>query len=296
MSLAFFYMGPDLGNSLAVKLFLQTKKVPGTGNYIVIEKEYADDTPTFTKTYHQENPAEWDNSNSATITQIAFDNVAAKEMTDKITITIYNAQGKKLSATYVGSIATLLMNTLNTSSEVYKNRVYVALLNYGAAAQERFGYNLDNLANAELTEEQQTKYATPEQTPAENYSVTGVTPLKVGVDLGNKIVLTAIYQKSKAPTAAYATVSFTGYHGNEVNKQVELVYPVASMFQILVDDMVMADCESEITIKLHDAEGNVLSTIVDSVSAYVGRDETGYAIYPEMLKVSFAAREYFAHK
>ena len=85
-----------------------------------------------------------------------FSNIAAKEVNDTITVTLYGTfNGKVYKAEeYSYSVATYCYNRLAKSSDAKFKRVCVDLLNYGAAAQTYFSYNTENLANAALTDEQ----------------------------------------------------------------------------------------------------------------------------------------------
>ena len=87
-----------------------------------------------------------------------FSNIAAKEVNDTITVTLYGTfNGKVYKAEeYSYSVATYCYNRLAKSSDAKFKRVCVDLLNYGAAAQTYFSYNTENLANAALTDEQKT--------------------------------------------------------------------------------------------------------------------------------------------
>jgi hypothetical protein len=97
-----------------------------------------------------------------------FTDVPAKEMTAKITATIYakDAQGNEV----VGerreyNVRDYAMNMLSkdTSSAQLKT-LLVDMLNYGSYAQTYFGYNTADLANSELTPEQKSLASTHEIT------------------------------------------------------------------------------------------------------------------------------------
>lgn len=98
--------------------------------------------------------------NSAkSIYMASTDGIAAKEMGD----TRYYAAYVKLSNgsyiysdTYEYSPRKYCMNMLGKATASEKQKALcVAILNYGAAAQEYFGYNTESLMNAELTAQQQ---------------------------------------------------------------------------------------------------------------------------------------------
>jgi hypothetical protein len=86
------------------------------------------------------------------------DGIAAKEMGDD---RYYCAYAKLTDGTYIYSDLQqyspkqYAMNRLENSEDETMKALCVALLNYGAAAQEYFGYRTDDLMNAGLTAEQQ---------------------------------------------------------------------------------------------------------------------------------------------
>ena len=75
----------------------------------------------------------------------------AKQMTEKVTFQVYTDKGPVgKSRSY--SIEEYCVNMLGKNPTPDSRRMYVALLNYGAAAQQRFNYNTANLANRSLSE------------------------------------------------------------------------------------------------------------------------------------------------
>ncbi len=100
--------------------------------------------------------------------QFIFTEVAAKEMSDEFTITLYAEKTMndtvvtEFGADKVYSIREYAMNMLanEASSDEFKT-LLVDVLVYGAQAQKYFGYNTDDLATALLTAEQ-LAYATAE--------------------------------------------------------------------------------------------------------------------------------------
>lgn len=75
--------------------------------------------------------------------------VSAKEMTDMISATLTDAEGNTATATrsVSGYAATILNGTDNYADE---QDLVKAMLNYGAAAQTKFAYHTERLANAAL--------------------------------------------------------------------------------------------------------------------------------------------------
>ncbi len=83
--------------------------------------------------------------------QIVYTGIAAKELGDVLTFTLY-ADGEEFALDY--SAKQYLMNQLNAyRDDADYARLIVDSLVYGAKAQERFDYNVDALATSELTAE-----------------------------------------------------------------------------------------------------------------------------------------------
>ena len=79
-------------------------------------------------------------------------NVPAKDMTSDVTIQVVNGKGEVLD-TYTVSVEEYAMNIVYGDYSDKQKKAAKALLNYGAYAQTFFGTNIDNLANANLSEE-----------------------------------------------------------------------------------------------------------------------------------------------
>lgn len=90
--------------------------------------------------------------------RFAYTGIAAKEMTDMISVTIYEGDNV-VSETATESIESYALRTLEKNTNTYLQTTLVDMLNYGADAQTYFGHNADNLANADLTDAQK-KYGT----------------------------------------------------------------------------------------------------------------------------------------
>ena len=101
-----------------------------------------------------------------------FSGISAFEMGSNITATIYAVRsndGRLCKGKTVNySVLTYATNQLRKTKNAKLRTLLVDLLNYGSAAQIYWNYNTANLANANLTEEQQS-YATTENPQLTNY-------------------------------------------------------------------------------------------------------------------------------
>ena len=83
-------------------------------------------------------------------------NVAAKEMTSKVTAQVYN-NGQAVGSPYTYSVQEYAGRMLDNASLYSKEQPLIkAMLNYGTAAQKYFGLNETNYANSILPEDEQS--------------------------------------------------------------------------------------------------------------------------------------------
>ena len=113
--------------------------------------------------------------------------IHAKQLADDVYLAVY---ARLTNGSYIYSklasysAATYAYNQLESSDDVTLKQLVVSMLNYGAQAQRYFSHNVDNLANAGLTEEQM---ALPEAYRADMVqSVPAVSDTKQGTFLNNQ--------------------------------------------------------------------------------------------------------------
>ncbi len=99
-----------------------------------------------------------------------YSGINATEMGSAVTATLYATKDGTVykGATVNYSVLTYAKNMLAKSSDAELCTMLVDLLNYGAAAQTYFGYNIVNLVNASLTEAQKA-FATQTSPVLESY-------------------------------------------------------------------------------------------------------------------------------
>ena len=147
-----------IGNYLGIGFYYDSAFFLADEEYYV-EITHVDANGNEIKTkYVKGKSAEWTTKGSYNI--IKYHQLAAKEMSDKIYIQVFYADGTPASVKEYETIAECAYRYMVSSAEsnLKLSAVYVDLLNYGAAAQQCFNYNTDELANAKLEDYQ--KYAT----------------------------------------------------------------------------------------------------------------------------------------
>ena len=125
--------------------------------------------------------------------------IPAKNLGDVVYMNAYAevADGTYIYSQIAGYNAVTYANTILSGEDESAKALVVAMLNYGAAAQEYFGYNTDNLMNAELTTEQLALVESYDETMIDDAAQADST--KVGIFVHNG-----------GYSSMYSTVSFEG--------------------------------------------------------------------------------------
>ena len=250
--------------------------------------------------------ADWTLASGKRYYQFTYDNIASKEMTDTLEVVLYNTNDEQISVIREDSVQAYLMRAIEAeqsgSNDAKKLALYVDILNYGTAAQLHFGYNISNLANALLDDEQRA-YATQSVT-LENNRTSEIGYDGTRLNLESRIQPTFIFLRQYVNKAAYAVITYTNYKGEEVEKTIPSseFEATKSRFYITVTGVAAADSGQMITCTLYDANDKVMSYATDSTNSYLARiiDLTadGYEkdLYVAARKFTTSALQYFANK
>ena len=257
-----------LGNDLALNFLLEAAKVTGEGLYAEIV--HGDKVTVVDQD-------EW--IASGEYVKIAYNGLAAKQMTDEVVITIYDAEGNALDSK-TDSIKAYAMRMFGYSEEF--DTVLADMLIYGAAAQIQFNYKTDDLANKDMTDEQ--KACATESITLTDLRETAEGYLGTTLALENNIVLNFFY--SEAFVGKTATVSYTDHYGTAHNYEVEITAS-GNMGKVSVDKLVISDCSIAITVTVDGV------SVVDSVESYCAR-MTSLALGEPLMKFAASARAYFS--
>ena len=293
----------DLGNSLTLKFVLNPQNLVGNDNYAIITRFYSNGTTQVSDPIAQ---TSWGSYN-ATLKQIAYENIAGKEMTDVMQIQIFNADGKPVSVIWKDSIRSYTMRMIDSTIAKYqatptaklKNQItaMVELLNYGAAAQSKFGYNTGDLANNQLTAEH-LSYAIATQTAENVFQRDTVYCAGANMVVESRLKYNFVFYKNKleAENVAYAIVTYTSHSGSKVETRIEyseFENYNASLKSVPVITLAAADGDQVITCTLYDANGNVITTASDTMNSYLSRNSSKDAVFNAILKYTRASYAYF---
>ena len=216
--------------------------------------------------------------------------MTAKQMADVISVVVYDENGNEVSNVYETSIRAYAMRVLtSTTATAEMKTLAVDMLNYGAEAQLHFGYNTDDLANSLLTEEQ--KALATDAVSCSNKQVKGANFYGANLRLEDRIVFNLFFKNCKADM--YAKVTYTDYAGRVHTIEKTLVQHSGSTYKVVVDDVVLADAFSMVTVTVYNADGTVHGTATDSVESYCARAGES-ALNDAIMKFAYSAKAYLS--
>ncbi len=253
----------NLGNSLSIRFFVLASNCE-EGQYAEIVKSYADrDDVTVTVPY-----SEWEDNRS--YKTFEFNGVAAKEMSDEINVTIYNADGEAVSNVYTTSVRDYAMGLLTSNQAIEYKIATVDMLNYGAAAQGQLTYNTYDLANALLTDEQKALATKTvdygEMFERKNINYVG-TVLTTESNISLKLFFTGLKDDMNA------VVTYVDHYGNEktFNVTSDKFVVNGNYKYIEVEGLAVADCKAKVTCVVYNTDGEVFAQAEESIAHYLKR-------------------------
>ena len=196
-----------------------------------------------------------------------FDDIAAKMMADKITFTFYQTiGGREFTKTVTTSVKEYMETIINGTDEAAKT-LAIDTLNYGAATQLYDNYDVENLANAGLTDEQKKAYEGV-TTPASVYGQTGD---------GFRFKAASLYLKDKVYIKMYIAKSDYNEDMTVMVNGTELTeWKASGEYMYVMTDGISANKLSEpITAAVYKDGTQVSTTLTYSVGTYAANKWNG---------------------
>ncbi len=281
-----------LGNDLTMNFALMGSNLNGTDYYAEIVKHNPDGTTT-TTTYPF---TSW--TAYGPMYLITLDGLVAKQMSDKVEVTVYTAAGEQASYTWEDSIRDYSIRQLNMDSNSAKVKTCVAdMLNYGAAAQLQFKYNTSDLANATMTDAHKA-YATAKMDFANYHNNQKVGKNFYGTILALETnIKMGLFFKGTNYENYVAKVSYTHHNGSVVSYEVagkdfDKTYAAAGMYGILIDSLVAGDVYQVVTVEVYDGD-TLVASVSDSMESYEVRQSASLMdIYVALMKFMVSSFNY----
>lgn len=289
-----FATNVELGNSLNMYFaFWSDSTTIADSYYIVVSHTDWETKKTNTITFSSEL---WQSTtvNGKTANVVRYPGLAAKQMNDVITVTLYNGSGEVVD-TWRNSIhhyAMRMLTKAESAGNAELQTLIVDMLNYGAACQTHFVYDTDNLANADLNATQKG-YATPDSIEIKDNS--GGTKTYYN---GSQLVTSGNIQFAVAftglPDGAEINYSYKNHwnDGDDATKNATTSGTITYSGNVAyyINKLVVADAREMITFTYG------TTTWTDSIESYcarmiaAGNDTSG--VYTAFMKFSDSAETY----
>ena len=283
-----------LGNSLALNFYVFRSELEADEDYFLrITKKYADGRADLVKDVPM---SEWVIYTGDTrLYRIDFAGIAAKEMGDDVVAQVFYADGTAAGATYTDSVLAYAEYMLGATTNEELKTLLVDMLNYGAAAQNTFKYDRNNLVNANLTAEQQA-LATKSVSYTDDFERNG-SGYTDTLTLESNILLQMYF--TDVESDMYAIVEYEDHFGTKVRTRVEFAkfeQYSGSTYRVPVDTLVIADGKQIVTCTMYNSAGEAVGQCIDSVASYLGAMqalENADAIYEQTMKFVTSSYNYF---
>ncbi len=284
-----------LGSNLAMNFFVNMTDVSledakADKYYAVVTRHYSDGTADDVQKIMS---SKWDAR--TTMFAITYDKLAAKQMVDKIEVEIYTADDQVASEKWNDSIRDYAMRMVDGGS-TQRQTFFVDMLNYGAAAQTYFNYAASDLANNQLTAEQQAK-ATASVTMT-NGRVKGDNYVGTTLSLESNLFMSLVFDNIAADDLANmkAVVTFTDHYGTAQEMSINgtdfrSINTENGRYAIDVSNIAVADARQLVSCTVYNGE-TVYGSATDSIESYVSRMTGKNALYEPIMKFCVSAYNY----
>jgi hypothetical protein len=221
--------------------------------------------------------------------RVTYKGIGAKNMGDEFTTRLYatTAEGAmKCGYANTTSIKSYLMGKITdaASSAVLKT-LAVDMLNYGAAAQINFGYDAENLVNADLTEEQKALGTQTEAPAANAQSISGTgASIITSVSVQNKVFmyLTVRYTATDASKVKFV---IKDAEGKVITELATTALSGGKVFQASYDGVGAKQMREPITIEMQEDGKTVSQSLTWSVESYVAQTRANAATSANLLNM-----------
>ena len=203
--------------------------------------------------------------------------VVAKEMADEITAQVYIDENNPIGDAYTYSVREYAAYILDHPEKYSFNAIELvkAMLNYGAAAQNYFGYGTDDLANSILPADgQQTSLSVGD---LEYYKDGEISPAKVSLSLKSTITLKLYFKTEDVDGVKFE------YKKQELKTTVSGEYTI-----VIIEGIPATNFSSKLSIKYYIGESTEAKTLKYRASNYaciVLKQENGGVITDELKDV-----------
>ena len=204
---------------------------------------------------------------------VTVSNLAAKEMDDDVTVTIYKGE-EAISKAKTMSLRQYGEERLAASTDNLFKTTVVDMLNYGAEAQKYFEYNENNLANRNISAYQNLATTTVTLDKTRNI-ISDENNHFIASNVTFTSDIAMLFAIARESTAVSGKITFVNHKNGTmttfVDSYEEIIANGKAAKKFVFTGMVVADIDQVISVEFYDAEGNVVISLTDSLDAYLGR-------------------------
>ncbi len=235
--------------------------------------------------------SEWEDY-SDDLYRVAFDDIMAYMMNDKIEVQIFDNDGTAVSDIWTDSISIYAHRIYANQNNKFKTAL-VDMLNYGAACQKYFGYDAENLANKDLTDEQKNMASV--DPPLTDSRVKGDNYYGSSVTCDSTLILQFYFENINETMTA--KITYTDAYNEEITETID-----GSKFNKRTNTLTgvkvgLAAYDAQQLVKCEVYDGDTLvASAVDSVESYVARMASTDDVYATIMKFALSSKSALTQK
>lgn len=277
-------MSISVGAEMQVFYNISAAEVAGFDNFYleVVKDVCGNESITTIFSLENENLVPSTNS-SGEITRYAatYTGIYAMEMGDSFTATLYAIDQNgtlNCGVPVTASIKSYLLEKLADSATIFELKVLaVDMLNYGAAAQVNFGYDLENLVNADLPDAQKALGTQGIPAAADTAAIDGTgAQITTSISLQNKVMLYLNCSYTKHDDSNLEFVVKDAKTGEELARFAPML-TTSKLCRGSYGDVGAGRMREAITIELYDNGKSVSQTVTWNIESFVARTRASSA-------------------
>ena len=205
-------------------------------------------------------------------TKVLYSGLAAKQMADEFTVTVISEFGASSEPRTTSIKSYVERGLAGNHFDAETIALLTAMLNYGAATQDAYDYNEDNLANTVVADQPVTDVVLTDDAIFGEYHKQTILSIYTGLSI------TYYFDKGELPEVTKAYLSYVDNRGGRVMTVLDVQtvsdesVDGSEYYVVLFDGFIPEDATSVFTCQLIDAEGNAVATARDSVLSICARE------------------------
>jgi uncharacterized protein YqeY len=215
-----------------------------------------------------------------------------KQMGEDVSCVIYNSSDERISLKKTVSMRSYAMDNLKKTDDNEFKTALVDMLNYGAAAQIKYNYDVGNLVNSGLTDDERA-FGTSQLKPIENNRETDSYYYATNTRFVNSVNILFAF-KNIDKDNSYAIFTWVDHQGIQHSQRVDEFATSSDMRIVELEALAIVDARQSVTCTIYDKNtNNVISIAIDSMESNAARaSAANQEIYQSFMKFADSAYVY----